>query len=124
MNAIVGSAKGAMWEGITLNRTNYASGSPLEESLGYSRMVKIGPFVFVGGTTSVQPDGSVAGMGDATVQNDFILKKEIALLEKAGAKASDIIKMKKYVTLDYKKTWKKEKSEVFLPIDQWYIRML
>lgn len=118
MNAIAGSAKGAEWDGMKLTRTNYASGAPLEETLGYSRMVQIGPFVFVGGTTSVQADGSVAGKGDAVAQNDFILKKEIALLEKAGAKASDIVKMKKYVTADYQTGWDMEKSEVSLPISQ------
>ena len=42
-------------------RTNYSSGAPLEEKVGYSRMVKIDDQVFIGGTTSVQPDGSVYG---------------------------------------------------------------
>lgn len=118
MNAIVGSGKGEVWEGITLTRTNYASGSPLEEKLGYSRMVKIGPFVFVGGTTSVQPDGTVAGEGDAVVQNDFILNKEIGLLKQAGALASDIVKMKKYITKDYKTSWNVEKTTVKLETEK------
>lgn len=34
-------------------RTNYSSGAPLEEKVGYSRMVKIDDQVFIGGTTSV-----------------------------------------------------------------------
>ena len=42
-------------------RINYSSGAPLEEKVGYSRMVKIDDQVFIGGTTSVQPDGSVYG---------------------------------------------------------------
>lgn len=117
MNAVAGSSKGAVWEGICLSRTNYASGSPLEDKLGYSRMVKIGPFVFVGGTTSVQPDGTVAGENDAVAQNDFILKKEIGLLEQAGASVADIVKMKKYITMDYHKSWDRTKSEVALPDD-------
>ena len=35
-----------------MERTNYSSGAPLEEKVGYSRMVKKGPFVMIGGTTA------------------------------------------------------------------------
>ena len=41
-------------------RVNYSSGAPLEEKVGYSRMVKVGDHIYVGGTTSVQPDGTVS----------------------------------------------------------------
>lgn len=103
MNAVIGSSKGIEWEGIKMERTNFSSGSPLEDVVGYSRMVKIGPFIYVGGTTSVLPDGSVAGQEDAIAQDNFILKKEVDLLAKAGATAKDIIKTKMYSTPDYKK---------------------
>ena len=43
-------------------RVNYSSGAPLEEKVGYSRMVKVGDHIYVGGTTSVQPDGTVYGL--------------------------------------------------------------
>lgn len=117
MNAIVGSSMGAEWEGMKLTRTNYASGSPLEEKLGYSRMVKIGPFVYVGGTTSVQPDGTVAGEGDSVAQNDFILEKEIGMLEKAGACVNDIVKMKKYIKKEFRADFDQTKSSVKLPMN-------
>lgn len=82
---------------MDLERTNYSSGAPLEEKVGYSRMVKVGPFVKIGGTTSVQPDGTVYGV-DAYEQTRYILEKQIALLEKAGSKASDVIAIKMYTT--------------------------
>ena len=44
-----------------LKRTNFASGAPLEEKVGYSRAVRVGGFVFVGGTTSTNPQGVVEG---------------------------------------------------------------
>lgn len=119
MNAVIGSSKGAVWEGISLERTNYSSGSPLEDVLGYSRMVKIGPFVFVGGTTSVLPDGSVAGEEDAVAQDNFILKKELEMLAKAGAVPADVIKTKMYQTPEYKKYNKGGESyyaEVLKPV--------
>lgn len=106
MNAIAGSSNGLKWEGISMERTNYTSGSPLEEELGYSRMVKIGPFVYIGGTTSVQPDGTVFGERDACAQSKYIYQKQFELLEQAGAKPEDIIKVKKYVTEDYFRSWK------------------
>jgi len=78
-------------------RSNYSSGAPLEEKVGYSRMVKAGPFVFVGGTTSVQPDGTVFGES-AYDQTKYVLEKQVKLLETAGAAASDVVKVKVYAT--------------------------
>lgn len=82
---------------MDFKRTNYSSGAPLEEKVGYSRMVKTGPFVFVGGTTSVQPDGAVYGE-NAYEQTKYVLEKQVKLLETAGASASDVVKVKVYST--------------------------
>lgn len=83
---------------MNFERTNYSSGSPLEESAGYSRAIKAGPFIYVGGTTSVQPDGSVYGEGDGYAQTKFILEKMVKYLELAGGKRSEVIRVKMYVT--------------------------
>ena len=82
---------------MELKRTNYSSGAPLEEKVGYSRMVKIGPYVKVGGTTSVQPDGSVYGE-DAYEQTKYVLEKQIKLIEEAGAKKEDVFSVFIYTT--------------------------
>lgn len=76
----------------------FSSGAPLEEKVGYSRMVKAGKLVMIGGTTSVQPDGSVYGEGDPYEQAKYIFEKQTGLLEKAGAKAKDVIKIMAFVT--------------------------
>lgn len=83
---------------MDLTRVNYSSGSPLEDKVGYSRMVKTGPLVFIGGTTSVLPDGSVYGEGDVYLQAKFILEKQIGLLKQAGATAGDVISVRAYIT--------------------------
>lgn len=80
-----------------MQRINYSSGAPLEAVAGYSRMVKAGSHVYIGGTTAVQPDGSVYGE-TAYRQAKYIFGKFIELLERAGAKAEDVIKIKAYVT--------------------------
>ncbi len=83
---------------MDLTRKNYSSGSPLEDKVGYSRVVKVGPFVYVGGTTSVQADGSVYGEDDGYAQTEFILEKMINCLEDAGGKREEVIKVKMYAT--------------------------
>jgi enamine deaminase RidA (YjgF/YER057c/UK114 family) len=71
--------------------------SPFEGEFGFSRVVKAGPFVLVGGTTSVQPSGAVIGETpyDQAVE---ILGKLIHELGRAGAGASDVIQTRVYVT--------------------------
>lgn len=78
-------------------RVNYSSGAPLEEKVGYSRMVKVGDHVYVGGTTSVQPDGTVYGE-NGYEQTKYVLEKQVKLLEQAGASAKDVIKVDIYTT--------------------------
>ncbi|WP_319780778.1 Rid family hydrolase [Maridesulfovibrio sp.] len=80
-----------------MQRINYSSGAPLEDIAGYSRMVKVGDHVYIGGTTAVMPDGTVAGES-AGEQAAYIFTKFIDLLQQAGASASDVIKVKAYVT--------------------------
>ncbi|MCR4888647.1 MAG: hypothetical protein K5979_05635 [Ruminococcus sp.] len=82
---------------MDLKRTNYSSGAPLEEKVGYSRMVKVGPFIYIGGTTSVQPDGTVYGK-DAYEQTKYVLEKQASLLEQAGSSIKDVVRVKIYST--------------------------
>jgi enamine deaminase RidA (YjgF/YER057c/UK114 family) len=81
-----------------LKRQNFSSGAPLEDKIGYSRAVRIGNMVFVGGTTTTTPDGVVEAEGDAYLQTKIILQKiELALI-KAGAKMSQVYRVRIYVT--------------------------
>ncbi|MCI1956268.1 MAG: Rid family hydrolase [Oscillospiraceae bacterium] len=78
-------------------RKNFSSGAPLEDKVGYSRMVKVGNLVLIGGTTSVQPDGSVYGEGDPYGQARYIFQKQIALLKQAGAEAGNVVKVEAFL---------------------------
>lgn len=99
---------------MDLMRTNYSSGAPLEEKTGYSRMVKVGPFVYIGGTTAVQPDGSVYGEGSAYEQTKYILEKLVKLLEKSGSKKEEVIRIKGYTTdMEYGAEIARAYSEIF-----------
>lgn len=99
-----------------MERTNYSSGAPLEAKVGYSRMVKVGPFVMIGGTTSVQPDGSVYGE-DAYAQAKYIFEKQVKLLEGAGASAKDVVKVNGFITdMSYGAAVAKAFSEIFFEV--------
>lgn len=99
---------------MDLTRINYSSGAPLEEKTGYSRMVKVGQFVYIGGTTSVQPDGTVYGEESAYEQTKYILEKLVKLLEKSGSKKEEVIRIKGYTTdMKYGAEIARAYSEIF-----------
>jgi enamine deaminase RidA (YjgF/YER057c/UK114 family) len=81
-----------------LKRQNFSSGAPLEDKIGYSRAVRIGNMVFVGGTTTTTPEGVVEAEGDAYLQTKIILQKIERALIKAGAKMSQVYRVRIYVT--------------------------
>lgn len=99
---------------MELSRANYSSGAPLEEKAGYSRMVKVGPFVYIGGTTSVQPDGTVYGEADPYEQTRYVLEKHVDLLKLAGSRKEDVIRIKIYTTdMKYAPEIAKAYTEIF-----------
>ena len=79
-------------------RQNFSSGAPLEDKIGYSRAVRVGDFVFVGGTTTTTPEGVVEAEGDAYRQTKIILQKIEQALKKAGARLSEVYRVRIYVT--------------------------
>jgi enamine deaminase RidA (YjgF/YER057c/UK114 family) len=83
---------------MEFDRQLIASGAPMEEKVGYSRAVRVGPFVYVGGTTSTNPDGGVASPGDAYGQAQNIFAKIGEALEKAGASFAEVVRVRIYIT--------------------------
>ena len=80
------------------NRKNISSGSPFEQTFGFSRAVKLGNRVYVSGSTSIQPDGSVAGIGDAYAQTMQAIRTIEEALNQAGAKLEDVVRTRVYTT--------------------------
>ena len=81
-----------------LKRQNFSSGAPFEDKAGYSRAVRVGNMVFVGGTTTTNAKGEVEGAGDAYLQTKIILQKIERVLKRAGARISDVVRVRFYVT--------------------------
>ncbi|MCX6431089.1 MAG: aldo/keto reductase [Actinobacteria bacterium] len=73
------------------------SGTSWETMAGYSRAVRYGDRVLVSGTTATHGNLSV-GVGDPVAQTDFVIDKIEASLESLGAKLTDVIRSRVYVS--------------------------
>ncbi|MGO9822219.1 MAG: RidA family protein [Solirubrobacteraceae bacterium] len=71
--------------------------SPYELQYGFSRVVRAGAFVHVGGTTSVDEDGVVVG-NNPYDQSVEILGKLAHELRRGGAALEDVVETRVYVT--------------------------
>lgn len=79
-------------------RQRVSSGAPWEPIVGYSRAVRAGQFISVSGSTAVQPDGSVAHVGDIAGQTRATLATVVRALAELGARPEDVIRTRIYVT--------------------------
>ncbi len=81
-----------------MKRQTFSSGSPWEPLVGYSRAVRVGPFVHVAGTTASDAEGRVVSAGDAYAQMKFALAKIERALRETGAEMRHVVRTRTFVT--------------------------
>ena len=72
-------------------RRAVGSGAPWETVVGYSRAVRVGPFIAVAGTTASGPDGVVSGSDVAAQTREVLTRIEVAL-GRLGATLADVVR--------------------------------
>lgn len=81
-----------------LERTNYSTGAPWEDRVGYSRAVRVGNIIEVTGTVAVDENGQAVSPDDAYAQTRFILEKIEDVLNRAGATLRHVVRTRIFVT--------------------------
>jgi enamine deaminase RidA (YjgF/YER057c/UK114 family) len=81
-----------------MTRQNVASGSPYEPVIGFSRAVRIGNTIAVGGTAPIGADGKTVGIGDPATQTRRAIEIIKTAIEKAGGKLDNVIRTRVFLT--------------------------
>ncbi len=82
----------------TNRRINVTSGRTLEKLAHYSRALRVGDMVLQSGTTAIDRQGNVRGVGDVARQVESIMTIAEWSLGKAGGKLADVVRSRIYVT--------------------------
>ena len=88
-----------------MKRVLVSNGNPMETVVGFSRAVRVGPYISVGGTAPVDSEGKTVGAGDPAVQARRCLEIIREALENAGSGMEDVIRTR--VLLTNIEDWKK-----------------
>lgn len=75
-----------------------SSGAKWEDIVGYSRAIRVGNRVMVTGTTSVDENGDIVGIGSAYEQTKYIFQKIEKYLKEAGSSLEKVVWNRMYVT--------------------------
>lgn len=80
-----------------MSRERASSGAKWENIVGYSRAVRVGKIIHVAGTTAVDDEGQIVGIGDAYAQAKRIFEIIEDALNDLGAELSDVTRTRMFV---------------------------
>ena len=83
---------------MKMTRQLISNGNPMEEIVGFSRAVRVGPYIAVGGTAPVDKDGKTVGVGNVYAQTTQCFEIIQAALEQAGSGLRDVVRTRVILT--------------------------
>lgn len=83
---------------MTNKRDLISNGNPMEAIVGFSRAVRVGSFIAVGGTAPVDQEGKTVGKGDVFLQTKQCFEIIKSALEEAGSGLHDIVRTRVILT--------------------------
>jgi enamine deaminase RidA (YjgF/YER057c/UK114 family) len=81
-----------------MQRQHFATGTPWEPLVGYTRAVKLGATIHVSGTTATNPQGDLVAPGDPYGQTVQVIQNIQAALRALDADLGDVVRTRIYVT--------------------------
>ena len=88
-----------------MKRVLVSNGNPMEGVVGFSRAVRVGSYISVGGTAPVDSQGKTVGLGDPGAQARRCLEIIEEALKNAGSGMEDVVRTR--VLLTNIEDWKK-----------------
>ena len=81
-----------------MKRQLISNGNPMEDIVGFSRAVRVGPYIAVGGTAPVDENGKTVGIGDAGRQAERCFEIVDQALKNAGSGWHDVVRTRLILT--------------------------
>ena len=83
---------------MSSDRKLVSSGSPYEPIIGFSRVVRVGGIIAVGGTAPIGEDGKTVGIGDPAAQTKRCIEIIEQALKEAGAGLEHVVRTRTFLT--------------------------
>lgn len=83
---------------MEFDRELISNGNPMEVVVGFSRAVRVGPFISIGGTAPVDAKGNTVGIGDIAAQTRQCIEVIKAALEQAGSGLHHVVRTRVILT--------------------------
>ena len=83
---------------MNFDRELISNGNPMERIVGFSRAVRVGPFISIGGTAPVDAEGKTIGLDDISAQTRQCIEVIKAALEQAGSGLHHVVRTRIILT--------------------------